>query len=161
VLNGGSRFTDEEYDVYRSLRKYFHPELFRFIIVVFTHADSHDPPADREKNFERIEELESKRANRVADILKETGNGYVLFGNTDDLKEKKKQAQRLMTQIKVMQSRNDKLFFCDKKTAEETKRREKRLVEIMRAQSVPRAKAFEILASERLRVIPHLRFRLE
>jgi ribosome biogenesis GTPase A len=158
-INANARLTREEYGAYQSLRQHFDPILYRFIIIVFTHADELGPPDVRQKNLERnLKDHEAaiakaqKETNlhipNIRDILEEIGDRYVMFGNKDDLAEKKAQVQRLMKTIKVMQSVNHVPYFSDSATAEETTSKERRLIEIMRDQEVSREKAFELLVEE-------------
>jgi hypothetical protein len=156
------RFTEEENEAYYGLRNYFGPDLYRFVVVVFTHADKFDEKnnkVDRETALMgSIKELEekTKKVNEshfnkkkkpsIQAILDEVGGGYVVLSNTDGEAEKRIHVQKLLHAIKVMQSKNFLTHFSDEKTAEATKLKENRLAQIMQEKRISRTDAFKELS---------------
>nr|KAG5686320.1 hypothetical protein BaRGS_032531 [Batillaria attramentaria] len=82
------RYTAEEYDIYKQLKKLWGDSFCKLLIVAFTFGDRQDTDIE--------EELKSSVPNELNNVLKDARNRYVVFKNRAGPEEKRKTVNTLL-----------------------------------------------------------------
>lgn len=142
------RFTEEDYNIFMTLRHGFADSIYKYIIVAFTHADQLDTPHSKECMDKELAKSTAQTFGTKKDTLKglveSLPGGYVLFSNTSDQATKEEQVNALLHSILELISKNAyEPYFQDEKNKEFTRKRESLIDKIMNEQRISKQKAWE------------------
>lgn len=111
VLRSDTRFTQEEFQAYHTLKALFGEEIKMFMIVVFVGIDAYGESfPEQQRNFER--EIQRSTGN-VIQLLSDANNRVCGLNNMAQGVEFERQSQMLLDQVKQLWSQNGGQYYSN------------------------------------------------
>ena len=122
VLNVDGRFTEEDKRTVKHFKKQFGPDLYKYLIVLFTRKDSLD------KKGQNLEDFIKKSPKKLKSLIEKCGERVFAIDNTLRDKKNSKQVEELLRLISENIAKNQCNFYTSDayKKAEEVIEREEK-----------------------------------
>ncbi|XP_070182782.1 GTPase IMAP family member 4-like [Littorina saxatilis] len=138
VITLADRYTSDQFDTYKKLKRMFDDNITRHMVVLFTHGDA----LEGHSKDEVRDIIEHDSPSELQQVLRECGNRYVIFNN--NAKHSTKQLKRLVDVFRDMvDQNNNEPYMCPryekigKEIEKEVSRRQQAQLQASRESGTP------------------------